>query len=74
MRSFVKIEPSQNSQITLLFTDLDKSYPGREILTCQICILKLFAKKFSRNFPNLQNYNRINSLVWVRQISFAEGP
>ena len=45
MRSFVKINPSQNGEIALLFTDLGKSGP-----------LSLFAKmKFSRNFRIYSN-------------------
>ena len=38
MRSFVKINPSQNGEITLSFTDLGKSYTSLEFLTWQICL------------------------------------
>ena len=51
MRSFVKIKPSRNGEITLSFTDIGISCLSREFLTSQICLLTLFAKiKFSRNF------------------------
>ena len=54
-RNFVKIKSSRNGEITLLFTDLRKSFPNREFLTSQICLLALFAKiKFSRKIPDLQ--------------------
>ena len=39
MRSFSKIKPSQNGEITVSFTDI-----GREFLTLQRCLLKLFAR------------------------------
>ena len=59
MRSFVKIKPSQNGNITLSFTDVGKSCPCREFFTSQI--LTLFAKiKCSRKFLNLQ-YRHISS-------------
>ena len=45
MRSFVKINPSRNDEITLSFTDAGISDPSREILKSQICILTLFAKR-----------------------------
>ena len=49
MRSFAKIESSQNGEIKLSFTDIVKSCPSREFLAFQICYLRLFAKiKFSR--------------------------
>ena len=52
MRSFVKIKPSRNGEITLSFTDIWESYPSHEIVTLQKCLLTLFAKtKFSRKFP-----------------------
>ena len=55
IRSFVKISPSRNCDITLSFTNGGKSCPNREFLTSQICLLTLFAKiKFLRKFPNLQ--------------------
>ena len=53
----VKVKPSRNGQITLLFTDVfvGKSCPSNEILTWQMSILTLFAKiKFLLEFPNLQ--------------------
>ena len=53
MQSFVKIKHSRNDEITLSFTDVCKSGPGREFLTSQICLLTLFAKiRFSQKFPN----------------------
>ena len=68
MRSFVKIKSSQNSEITLLFTDIEKSCPSRELLATQICLLTLFAKiKLSRKFPNLQ-YINCTELI-IRQVS-----
>ena len=33
MRSFVKIGPSRNGEITMSFTDVGKSCPSREFLT-----------------------------------------
>ena len=55
MRSFVKIKPSQNGEITLSFIGGGKSCVSRELLTSQICLLTLFAKiRFSRKFANLQ--------------------
>ena len=55
MRSFVKIKSSQNSEITLSFTDIENSCPSREFLVSQISLLTLFVKiKFSRKFPDLQ--------------------
>ena len=55
MRSLVKIKPSQNGEIILLFTDVGKSCPSCEFLTSQTCLFTLFAKiKFSRKFSNLQ--------------------
>ena len=42
MRSFVKIKSLQNGEITLLFTDIGKSYPS--FLALQIRLLTLFAK------------------------------
>ena len=55
MRSFAKIKPSQNGEITLRFTNVRKSCSSRESLTLQIFILALVAKiKFSRKFLNFQ--------------------
>ena len=55
MRSFVKIKPSRNGKITLLFIDIGQSCLSRKFFTSLICLLMLFAKiKFSRKFPNLQ--------------------
>ena len=55
IRSFVKIEPSRNGEITMSFTDVGKSCPSRLFLTSQLCLLTLFEKiKFSQKFPNLQ--------------------
>ena len=52
MLSFLKINNSQNSETTLLFTDVGQSRTGGEFFfTSQICLFALFAKiKFSRNF------------------------
>ena len=36
MQSFVKIKPSQNGEITLLFTDIGKSCPSCNFLMWQI--------------------------------------
>ena len=55
LRSFVKIKPARNGEITLPSTNADKTCLSRDILTSQICFLTLFAKtKFSRKFPDLQ--------------------
>ena len=54
-RNFVKIKPFHNGEITLSFTDVDKSFSSHEILTWQICHLTIFTKiKLSRKFLNLQ--------------------
>ena len=76
MRSFVEIRPSQNREITLLFTDIGKGYPSRECLSSQICLLTLFAIiNLSRKNPNLQqltnNYTR--SIVLERTAAAATG-
>ena len=56
MLSFVKIKSWQNGEITLSFTDIEKSCPSREFLASQICLLTLFARiKTSRKFPDLLN-------------------
>ena len=44
MRSFVKIKPSRNGEITLSFIDIGKSCLIREFFTSLICLLILFAK------------------------------
>ena len=45
----MKIEPWQNGEITLSFTDIGKSLPSRKFSLSQICLLKLFAIiKFSQ--------------------------
>ena len=56
MRSFSKIKPSWNDEITLSLIDIGKSCLCRgEFLASQICLLTPFAKiKFSRKFQNLQ--------------------
>ena len=52
---FMKIKSSQNSEITLSFTDLGKPCPSREILTSKIWLLMFFAKiRFTQTIPNLQ--------------------
>ena len=38
MQSFVKIKPSRNGEITLMFTDVGKSCPCGEFLMWQICL------------------------------------
>ena len=54
-RNFVIIKSSQNGEITLLFTNISKSWPNRNFFTLQICLLTLLVKiKFSRKYPNLQ--------------------
>ena len=63
MRRFLKIKSPQNTEITLLFTDIGKSYPCPKFLMSQICLLTLFAKiKFSQNFLDLQYIPFENSL------------
>ena len=44
MQSFVKIKSSQIGKIARSFTYISKSFPCREFLTSQICVLMLFAK------------------------------
>ena len=71
MRSFVKIKSSRNGEITLSFTDKNKSCPSREFLTSQICLLTLFTKiKFSRKFPF---YNTCTKTKTVGLTSFVAG-
>ena len=43
MRSFANINPRETST-SLSFTDAGKSWPSREFLTSQTCILMLFTK------------------------------
>ena len=43
----MKIKPPRNGEITLLFTDISKPCPSRNIFTSQICLLTLFAKLIS---------------------------
>ena len=40
----MKIKSSQNREITQSFNDIGKSWPSREFLASQICLLTLFAK------------------------------
>ena len=55
MQSFVRIKPLRNDEITLSFTEVGESYPSRDFLRWQICLLALFAEiKFLQNFPNIQ--------------------
>ena len=55
MRSFAKIKPLRNGEMTLLFTDIGKSCLSPKFLTSEIYLLRLFAKiKFSRNALYLQ--------------------
>ena len=42
--SFMKIKSSQNGKITLLFTDIGKSYLSREFLMSHICLLSYLQK------------------------------
>ena len=70
MRSFVKIRPSRNDEITMSLTGaISKSGPSREMLKLQICILTLFAKiNFSRKFPDLQypwNYHEYVYILFI---------
>ena len=52
MRSFMKIKPSRNAEIPLLFNDVGKSCPSCEFLMRQICLFiavpenKILAKSF----------------------------
>ena len=51
----MKINASQNTEISLSLTDVVYSCPSREFETWQICLLTQFAKiKFSQKFLNLQ--------------------
>ena len=45
MRSFARIRPSRNGEITLPLPDIDKSCSIRDFLSLQTCILTLFAKR-----------------------------
>ena len=42
MRSFVKIRPLRNGEVTLSFTYVGKSCLSCEFLKSQICLLRLF--------------------------------
>ena len=54
LRSFMKIKPLRNAQISLSFTDLDKSFHSRNFLMWQICLLTLSGEiKFSQKISNL---------------------
>ena len=44
LRSFMKIKPSGNAEITQSVTDIGKSCPSGEFLALQICLLMLFPK------------------------------
>ena len=44
MRSFVKMKSSRNAEITLSFTSIRNSWPSRDFLASQICLLTLYAK------------------------------
>ena len=47
---------------SMSFTDIGKSCLSRELLTSQICLLKLFAKiKFYQKFPHLQYHIYVNA-------------
>ena len=54
MRSFVKIKPSRIGEITLSFTDIDKSRHCHEFSTSQNFFNAIREKIFSRKFANLQ--------------------
>ena len=45
MRSFVKMKPSQNDEMTLLFTDKGKLCPSHDFLTSQICLYAIHENK-----------------------------
>ena len=44
VRSFVKIKPLLNGEITLWFTDVGNSCPDCKSFTLQLCLLMLFVK------------------------------
>ena len=56
VQSFMQIRPSGNAEITLLFTDICKSYPNRECLMLQICLKTLFAKIFEFTVYKLSTF------------------
>ena len=65
MRSFVKIKCSRNIEITLSFTDIRKSYPSREFLASEICLLMLFAKKILAKISGFTVYTAFSSCVRI---------
>ena len=59
-RSCVKIKSLRNGKIMLSFTDISKSCPSPTLLTLQICLLTLFAKKSV--FTVMHKFPRVNVL------------
>ena len=65
MRSFVKIKPLRNGEITLSFTDIGKFCHCHKFLTSQICLLNIFEKiVFVRKFPDLL-YQQLFSILKI---------
>ena len=66
VRSFVKIKPLWNGEITLLLTDIGNSCLCRKFLKWQIRLFTPFTKiKFSRKFQNLQY---LMSWTWISYV------
>ena len=62
----LRMHPSQNGEITLSFTDVNKSYPSRFL--SQMCALALFAKLiFRHNCTLCSDYsNKVNiDTYWI---------
>ena len=64
----MKINLLRNGELTLLFTDVDKSGPKREFLTWQVVILKLFAK-ISEFTVDMKNHQMMWKLCSVNRFS-----
>ena len=55
MRSFVKLNPTQNGKITLSFTEMGISCPSHEFLISQICFFNAIREnKILTKIANLQ--------------------
>ena len=57
IRSFAKIKPSRNDEITMLFTDVDKLCPSRDFLRPEICFKRNSRKYHSREIFRIYSKN-----------------
>ena len=65
MLSFMKIKSSRNGEITLLTTDIGKSYPSNKIFRSQVCLFTLFwiAENFRIYSTLTQPYGPIHNIM-----------